>query len=158
MRNLKPRPEADAVTIRGAAMDLLARREHSAVELTRKLLARGFDAEAVAGALAVLASEGLQSDARFAETFVYSRFQRGAGPARIRAELRARGVGEGLIEGALVALDAEWLQQLRAVRARKFGPDLPGDFRERARQMRFLQQRGFSNEQIGRLFREVEPD
>ena len=135
-------------------MDLLARREHSAAELTRKLLARGFDAEAVAGVLDVLGREGLQSDARFAETFVYSRFQRGAGPARIRAELHARGGGEDLIGEALAALDAEWLQLLRSVRARKFGPDLPGDFRERARQMRFLQQRGFSSEQIGRLFRD----
>jgi regulatory protein len=155
---LKPRPEPEPVRVRSAAMDLLARREHSASELTRKLLERGFDAQAVAGAVDRLGREGLQSDARFTETFVHSRFQRGSGPARIRAELRARGVAEGLIEAALAVHDGEWLLRLHSVRARKFGPELPADFRERARQTRFLRQRGFSTDQIGRLFREVEEE
>jgi regulatory protein len=138
---LKPKPElaADAAAIRSAAMDLLARREHSAQELTRKLQAHG-----------------LLSDARFAETFVYSRFQRGSGPQKIRSELRERGIDEALIEHCIEALDEDWQTRLREVREKKFGAGLPGDFHERSRQMRFLQQRGFSAEQIARVLRDDE--
>jgi regulatory protein len=153
---LKQRPEATAADIRLAAMDLLARREHSASELTRKLLARGFDEPAVATVLQVLSAEGLQSDARFAETFVYSRIQRGSGPAKIRAELRERGVADVLIGDCMESSAGEWLERLREVRAKKFGPDLPADYRERGRQTRFLQQRGFTMEQIARVLRDDE--
>jgi regulatory protein len=155
---LKPKPElaADAAAIRSAAMDLLARREHSAQELTRKLQARGFEADATADALQLLVSDGLLSDARFAETFVYSRFQRGSGPQKIRSELRERGIDEALIEHCIEALDEDWQTRLREVREKKFGAGLPGDFHERSRQMRFLQQRGFSAEQIARVLRDDE--
>jgi regulatory protein len=153
---LKPKPEPTETDIRLAAMDLLARREQSASELTRKLLARGFADTAVAGVLQTLSAEGLQSDARFAETFVYARIQRGSGPAKIRAELRERGVAEQLIGDCMEACAGEWLERLRELREKKFGPGLPVDFRERGRQTRFLQQRGFSLEQIARVLRDNE--
>ncbi|MEZ5542713.1 MAG: regulatory protein RecX [Pseudomonadota bacterium] len=155
---MKPRPEqaADDGAIRRAALDLLARREHGTQELARKLAARGFDGDAVADAVAALAAEGLQSDARFAEQFVWSRYQRGSGPQKIRAELRERGIGEGLIEHNIAALAEDWLALLRAVREKRFGAAVPRDLRERSRQMRFLQQRGFTAEQIGRVFRDDE--
>ncbi len=142
--------------MRLTAMDLLARREHSERELARKLKARGFDADVCAGVLDGLVADGLLDDARFAEAFVHSRFQRGAGPQKIRAELRERGVGDALIEQCIAALDADWQARLRAVREKKFGTELPADFRERSRQMRFLQQRGFSAEQIARALSDAE--
>jgi regulatory protein len=98
--------------------------------------------------LARLAAEGLLSDARFAETYVCSRVQRGCGPLRIRDELRARGVDQALIDDRLHAFDDRWREQIERVRSKRFGPAMPVDFRERARQMRFLQQRGFTPEQI----------
>jgi regulatory protein len=150
---LKPKPEP-AADVRRVAMDLLARREHSVLELTRKLQARGFEPQLVDAALQQLVADGLLSDARFAETFVYSRLQRGSGPAKIRAELRERGVADSNVEQVMAGHEDDWLQLLRAVRDRKFGPEAPGDYRERARQMRFLQGRGFTSEQIGRLFRD----
>jgi regulatory protein len=153
---LKPKPEPTLADVRLAAMDLLARREHSALELTRKLLARDFDAAAIAAVLQQLATEGLLSDARFAEAFVYSRMQRGSGPAKIRAELRERGVDDGLVERCLESCSGEWTGRLQAVRERKFGPGLPADFRERGRQTRFLQQRGFTLEQIARVLKDEE--
>jgi len=70
-------------------MDFLARREHSEVELRRKLTTRGFDADLVETTLADLVAENLLNNARFAESFVYSRFQRGTGPQKIHAELEA---------------------------------------------------------------------
>jgi regulatory protein len=153
---LKPRPEqaGDDAAIRHTALDLLARREHSRCELSRKLEARGFEREAVEGVLAALEAEDLLSDTRFAEQFVRSRFQRGSGPHRIHAELRERGVDEALIEYGLAILADDWQARLREVREKKFGRAIPSDFRERSRQMRFLQQRGFTPEQIGRVFRD----
>jgi regulatory protein len=62
---LKPKPET-AADVRRVAMDLLARREHSVLELTRKLQARGFEPQLVDAALQQLVADGLLSDARFA--------------------------------------------------------------------------------------------
>ena len=153
---MKPRPEqtADPDAVRQAALDLLARREHGRRELARKLEARGFDADVVEDALAALAADGLLSEARFTEQFVWSRFQRGSGPLKICAELRERGVDETLIEHGIGALAEDWPALLREVREKKFGRAVPDDLRERSRQMRFLQQRGFTAEQIGRVFRD----
>ena len=152
----KPEQAADLAAIRAVALDLLARREHSQQELARKLQTRGFEVDASADALKLLVSDGLLSDERFTETFVYSRFRRGSGPQKIRAELRERGIDDALIEHTIEALDEDWQARLREVREKKFGAGLPGDFRERSRQMRFLQQRGFSAEQIARVLRDDE--
>jgi regulatory protein len=154
---LKPGPEqvADREAVRQTALDLLARREHGRRELARKLAARGFrDRAVVDEVMAALEAEGLLSDTRFVEQYVQSRIQRGAGPLRIHAELRERGVNEALIEQGITALANDWQALMRREREKKFGPAIPDDFRERSRQMRFLQQRGFTAEQIGRIFRD----
>ena len=104
--------------------------------------------------LAQLGREGLQSDARFAEAWVHHRTERGYGPVRIRQELRERGVPAELIELHLDESDAEWFPRLLEVHRRKYGKSPPSSYREQARQSRFLYQRGFSSEQIRRLFRE----
>jgi regulatory protein len=135
-------------------MDYLARREHGEQELARKLIARGYDADLVEAAVHGLIADGLLSDRRFAEAFVYSRYQRGSGPQKIHAELRQRGIDDNLISICLEAVDDQWLQRGRDVREKKFGPDLPQTFSERNRQMRFLQQRGFTNEQIYALLKD----
>ena len=134
-------------------MDFLARREHSEQELARKLTTRGYAADTVAATLAELVADGLLSNARFAGAFVHSRIQRGAGPQKIRAELRERGIADELINSSLDAHADSWRELARQVRAKRFGNGQPGDFRERSRQMRFLQQRGFSAEQISGAFR-----
>jgi regulatory protein len=132
-------------------MNLLARREHSCHELTRKLAARGFDEVVVAEVVGRLSGENLVSDERFAEALYRSRIERGYGPARIAAELRDRGVDPGLVEQWVDFADTDWLTRGRAVLSRKFGAGVPGDARERARQMRFLHARGFTQAQIRRL-------
>jgi len=103
--------------------------------------------------LAALVAQGLLSNARYAESYVQSRFQRGHGPLKIRAELRERGIDDALIDACLEDYAARWPELLEQVRLKKFGPARPADFRERSRQMRFLQQRGFTGEQIDALFR-----
>jgi len=151
---LKPEQEQDPLYLRKSAMDYLARREHSEQELVRKLTRRGFDAEMVEAAVADLKTDGLLSNTRFAAAFVNSRFQRGSGPQKIAAELRERGIDADLISVSIESYDDQWRQRIREVREKKFGADLPGDFRERSRQMRFLQQRGFTSEQISGVFKD----
>ncbi|HFD80584.1 MAG TPA: regulatory protein RecX [Gammaproteobacteria bacterium] len=133
---------------------MLARREHSTLELRRKLQARSIDAGLIDEVLAQLADEGLLSEQRFTEAYVRGRCERGYGPLRIRAELRERGIGDGLIEVYLSPWSECWPESAEAQRRKRFGEALPQDFRERARQTRFLQQRGFSGEHIRALFDE----
>jgi regulatory protein len=135
-------------------MDYLARREHGVLELTRKLITRGFEADSVEAAVRDLITDGLLSDSRFAEAFVHSRFQKGSGPQKIQAELRQRGIDDDLISACLESVCEQWLARVREVREKKFGPEQPRDFRERNRQMRFLQQRGFTSEQIYAVFKD----
>ena len=99
-----------------------------------------------------LAREGLQSDRRYAESYLDSRARKGYGPARIRLELRERGVADELVEDCLDALAIDWMDILHSVREKKFGAAAPGGYADRARESRFLQHRGFSGEQIRRLY------
>ena len=138
----------DAIEARKKAMDLLARREHARTELERKLVAAGFDADIAADALHRLAQEGLQSDRRFVESFVQSRINQGKGPLRIHADLAQRGVAAGLADEVLAEIDHDWHAAARDARVKKFGHEQPADFRDRARQMRFLQYRGFEQDQV----------
>ena len=137
-------------------MNLLARREHSTRELRDKLLARGFEDDDITPALQTLSREGLLSDERFTESFIHSRMERGSGPVKIRAELRQRGVTDEVISNWLDERDRAWLERAEAVRCKKFGSALPVDYKEKARQARFLQYRGFSAEQTRQVLRDDE--
>lgn len=138
--------------VRRVAMDLLARREHGRVELTRKLRQRGAADELIDAALDRLTEQGLLCEARYLHSFVASRARGGHGPLRIREELAQRGLPREAIEQALNEAEIDWHEQLRAVWQRKFG-QLPVDARERAQQGRFLAYRGYPLELIGRLLR-----
>ena len=129
-------------------MDYLARREHGHTELITKLTRFGFDAEIAADAVAQLVDDGLQSDQRFTGAFVRSRIQQGKGPARIRADLREKGVNDTVVEEGLQQAAQDWYVLAVEVRLKKFGAQLPGEFKEKARQMRFLQSRGFEADHI----------
>ncbi|HET7307640.1 MAG TPA: regulatory protein RecX [Gammaproteobacteria bacterium] len=145
---LKPKPNKSEATPYDIAVGLLARREHSRGELQRKLTQRDCNAADVDHALDALERERLLSDVRFAEQFVRSRIERGAGPAKIRADLRQRGVADSIADEALADYAADWRQRIQEVRRKRFGESLPDDYRERARQARFLQSRGFTAEQV----------
>ena len=141
-------PFSDPIEARKKAMDYLARREYGRLELQAKLESQGFGSEAARIAADRLASENLQCDHRFAENFVESRIGQGKGPVRIRLELEERKLDAGLVEEVLADVEQDWIAMARQIRAKKFGPDLPADFKEKARQMRFLQFRGFEPGQI----------
>ncbi len=136
-------------------MDLLARREHSLAELRDKLTAREFGTAEIDAALAGLAREGLADDTRFVDAFISARIRKGQGPIRIRAELAERGIDAEAIASALNGA-ADWRALAREVRAKRFGAPPPKDFRERARQSRFLGYRGFTGEQVRASFEDDE--
>lgn len=129
--------------LRGRALAMLGRREHSRAELERKL-DRLADAPLVADVLDELAERRLQSDDRFAEVFVRSRAEKGYGPRAIGADLRSRGLDAEQVAAALAASGYDWALRCHEVRQARFGRLLPADPREKARQLRFLQYRGFS--------------
>jgi regulatory protein len=141
--------EADLATVRRVGMGLLARREHSQLELRRKLTDRELPEGLIEEALEGLASEGLQSDERYTEAFVYSRIQRGQGPMKIRQELRSRGISDELVAEHLGSQDREtWLERAERVRRQRFGAARPADWASKVKQAKFLQQRGFAMEHI----------
>ena len=138
----------DRRAARKKAMDLLARREYGHDELVGRLRAAGFDRETAREAAATLTKDGLQNDRRFAENFVAARAGRGGGPLRIRQALIERGLESGLVDQVLADIDTDWFEQARRVRQKKYGYAVPTDYKEKARQMRFLQYRGFDLDQI----------
>ncbi|MDO9317687.1 MAG: regulatory protein RecX [Gammaproteobacteria bacterium] len=151
------------VELRRAAMDLLARREHSRAELVDKLRRKfaeeaGGAAQLLPEVLDQLEQDGLLNDARFVTAYVRYRRSRGFGPLLIRQELRGKGVSSALLDVALVANTPEWLESLRELVARKQRLfTLEGDAQEarKARQKlyRFCLSRGFTSEQIENALR-----
>lgn len=133
------------------AIQWLARREYSRAELARKLEQKAFEADEISACLDALAEQALQSDERFAESFIRSRIARGQGVIRIKGELRQRGVDAQTCAAALVAVEAreavDWFELARQTLKRRFSS--PGETpKERAKRERFLAGRGFDFEQI----------
>lgn len=139
------------VDVRRAAMDLLARREHTRRELCDKLQRRFGDSPFINSQIEKLAHEGLQSDERFVESFVQYRRDSGKGPLHIAQELKQRGVDGMLIEAYLDPHDDEWRVKAQAVLAKKFGQAKAQTPAERAKRVRFLQYRGFSGDLVFKL-------
>ncbi|MGI9323061.1 MAG: regulatory protein RecX [Pseudomonadales bacterium] len=141
-------------------MNFLARREHSYVELQRKLATRFPDQSPLINAeLDKLREEGLQSDQRLAEAFVTYRSNKGQGPRKIRSELHAKGVNKDTITAAITSIPVDWPAIAQQVAEKKFahpfGPDSPASqlaAKDKARVTRFLLQRGFSQDQMAHLY------
>ncbi|HLJ37219.1 MAG TPA: regulatory protein RecX [Steroidobacteraceae bacterium] len=146
-RNKEVEGVADPMAAHAAAIALLARRDLPAGELRERLRARGFGPEAVAAALTLLAEEGAVNDERYVHNYVAHHAGRGQGPIRIAAQLRTLGLPQPLIDAAMEAV-ADWPALATAARVRRFGAPAPASWREKARQARFLQYRGFSADHI----------
>jgi regulatory protein len=138
--------EHDRIALRSRALAILARREHTRAELQRKLGAFSTDEAAVASVLDELGARKLLSDERYAEARATT-LARKFGTARIERELRAKGVAKSLAARAVAAARQTELERARTVWKKRFGA-APRDALEMARQMRFLQNRGFSFDAI----------
>lgn len=136
---------------RDIAIALLARREYARAELASRLAHKQVPPEEIDVCLNALAEQGLQSDARFAESFIRSRILRGQGVRRIDSELRQRGIDAITYTAALAEVEAQegvdWFELARETLSRRFST--PGDSpKEQARRERFLANRGFEFDQI----------
>jgi len=130
------------------AIGLLSRREYSKGELRDKLslMSTELDIESV---LSDLEAAGYQSDTRFVESFLRMRISQGHGLMRIRFDLKRKGVEEYLIEDAVHANDVDWFELAVDLYKRKYALSSKVlDYKERARRVRFMSQRGFSFDEI----------
>lgn len=128
--------------IRRSALDLLARREHSRLEMLRKLKLRGASTDQCEAVIDQLQEDGLLSDERFCEAYVHARVQRGYGPQRLAEELRERGVDEHIVS-AVLGLDWNWSERAKGAFAKRFPEGPAEDLKERAKQLNFMRYRGF---------------
>jgi regulatory protein len=143
-------------------LQYLARREYSRAELAARLRPyaqledefeqlQPVDLDAL---LDDLTERGWLSDERAATQLLHARRPR-FGTQRITHEMRQKGISDELIEQVLPSLKETELESARGVWQRKFGA-LPQDAKERARQMRFMQSRGFSMDAIFKVLRHDE--
>jgi regulatory protein len=134
------------------ALGLLVRREHSRKELANKLAARGVARDEAEAAVARMAAEGWQDDARFAASVARWRAGAGYGPLRIRAELGGHGLDEALVAGAFAALaeagEDDWPRRAYELACRRFGEDFFVDLARRRKAVDFLMRRGFDGDTI----------
>ncbi len=158
---MKKRPEP---SLRERALRYLARREYSRAELAARLQPyaqieddfeqlQPVDLDAL---LDDLTGRGYLSDERAAAQLLHARRHR-FGLQRITHEMRQKGIGEALIEQALPELKDSELESALGVWQRKFG-NPPADAKEKARQMRFMQSRGFSLDTIFKVLRHEDKD
>ena len=135
--------------LRARALGLLARREHSRLELERKLAPHAQDAHELEDLLDDFTRRGWLSERRVVEQIVHAR--RGKlGSQRIRRELLDKGIAAALVAEVLPQLKEGGIEAARAVWQKKFGKS-PRNMAERARQVRFMLGRGFALDTVLRV-------
>jgi len=127
-------------------------REHSRQEIRNKLKRKEFAENVDLDALLdELEENNYLSDQRFTESFIRYRVLRGQGVIKIKNELRQRGVNASLINSVMQEANIDWFVLASEQREKKFSQDIPTDFKEKTKQMRFLSGRGFDPEVIRRV-------
>ncbi len=139
----------DQPSLKGRALRLLSSREHSRLELERKLQRFEEVPGELIAALDDLQAKGFISEQRVLESVVNRRAGK-LGAARIKQELQTKGMAPELVAEAMTTLRASELSRAREVWLKKFGGQ-PQDSAERAKQMRFLASRGFGGDAISRV-------
>ena len=129
-----------------AALKMLMRREYSKLELFNKLQLKDYDDDIINSAITKLANQNYQSADRFSEAFILMRYNQGKGPIKIASELKLRGISSFDLS------DFDWFKSAKEIRKKKFGDIVSSDFKEQAKQKRFLQSRGFGLDQINQAF------
>jgi regulatory protein len=142
----------DVKRLRQTALNALSRRDYSTLELSNKLLTKGYQSSDIHLLMTELKQVGLLNEQRFTEHFIHWRRAKGVGPLRIVKELEDRGVPHETIAEQLQITDNEWFSDAHTVWRKQFKGHMPAEYKQRAKQMRFLQYRGFTKEQIMSVF------
>ena len=133
-------------SLRSRALAMLTRREHSQFELRQKLAELGGESSIIDTILDEFSTQNWQNDRRFTEVFIRYSARKGQGALNIRQELKQRGITDKEMVEELLA-EHDWFDLAQQTRSKKFGEEFPTERKEQARQLRFLQYRGFSSEQ-----------
>lgn len=136
-------------SLKGRALRLLSMREHSRVELERKLARFEEEDGTLAKALDELQAKGFINEARVIESVLHRRAGK-LGAARIKQELQSKGLDPQAVRDAVTGLQETERERAQEVWCRKFGA-APADAKEAVRQMRFLATRGFTTDVIRRV-------
>lgn len=140
------------ISLKGRALKLLAAREHSRMELERKLAGHEAEPGQLKTALDELQARGFLDEQRVVDSVVHRRAGR-LGAGRIRQELQAKGLDAERVAAAVAGLRATEVERAREVWRKKFGTP-PTDAAQRARQARFLAARGFDGQVIQKVLRD----
>jgi regulatory protein len=144
------------LSLRAQALSLLARREYSKQELARRLLQYTEDPDEIPPLIEEFEQRGWLSEQRVVEQVMATRRKR-FGSQKIAHELRQKGLSEDAIAAARETLKDSELESAREVWRCKF-PEPPANANEKARQMRFLQGRGFSLDTIRKVISGADDD
>lgn len=141
--------------IKDRALTFLARREYSANELKQRLLEKTDNHELVEQVLQALIASNLQSDQRFVESYIRRRMLKGFGPLHIEYELQKHKLKGELIAESLAACRSKWSETIKHLFKKKFKNNaLAKDLKQRTKEIRFLQSRGFHLSQINQYLTE----
>ena len=154
---------SDYARLLDRAIRILAMRDHSEQELRRKLAApamskNGPEAldvtpEEVDRVVEWCIENRYLDDERFVRQFIASRSRKGYGPARVRQELKQKGISRETIEAAMRECEIDWAQLAKEQAQRKYGEPLPTVFAEKVKIQRFLLYRGYLMEDIQEIWR-----
>lgn len=136
-------------SLKGRALRLLSQREHSRLELERKLAQHETEPGELAKALDELQARGFISEERVVESVIHRRASK-LGTARVKQELQSKGLSAEVMAETLDQLRSTELERAREVWARKFGTPAT-EPKEKARQIRFLVSRGFAAEVVRKI-------
>jgi len=144
--------DTDTKIINQSITRFLSRREHSFNELLEKLLAKGFDQNLCTQQLIKFKEKDIQSDTRFVESFVRNAYMNGKGPQFIRQSMYTHQINESLASEHISSDEYDWYNLAIQVRQKRFSQLPPTDFKDKQKQMRFLQYRGFEQDHINAAF------
>ena len=149
-------PSLTGTRLRSYAFAVLTRREYSKVDLIDKLALYAQNREEVIELVEELARENYQSDQRFAEMLLRSQIRKGKGPNSVKMALRAKSIDKQLLDQDIKEVD--WYEQAYQLKVKKYGIEVTKDPKIKAKQIRFLQYRGFEMDAIMKAIVRKEED
>ena len=141
------------LSLKGRALKLLSQREHSRLELQRKLAEHVEEGDDLSAVLDELERRGFISEERVVESVIHSKAGR-YGSARLLQELRSKGLDDEIVRNVGEQLRDTELQRAQEIWRKRFG-EPPADIKEKAKQLRFLASRGFSGAVASRVLRDA---
>lgn len=144
--NTEKKPGLTGTRLRSYAFAVLTRKEYSKADLIEKLALYAEHRDEVITLVEELARENYQSDQRVAEMMLSSQKRKGKGPNRIKLALKNKKINSELIQDELKETD--WVAEAYSLKVKKFGKTVERDPKLKAKQIRFLQYRGFDLDTI----------